>query len=226
MDIKCLIRYSHLKYFEAMTRTLALTTGPSSGIGAACACLLADASDVVLMARRVYRLQDLADELRKACAAVEALPADLSTREDIVTVRDRSSAGAVRLLIDNVGVGGSVPLRSSTSIRPRPMARSLSTLRRRDNSPASHSPACSPPKTAPSPRCPLPAPDGPRSTLYIAARPPRLPSLGYAPRCSAPARWPPSFTRAWDKPSRSMPPPAWSCPATLAPLARTGVQHR
>ncbi|GLP67459.1 hypothetical protein TUSST3_40810 [Streptomyces sp. TUS-ST3] len=68
---------SLLKYFEAMTRTLALTTGPTAGIGAASARLLADTSDAVLMARRVDRLQDLADELRKACAAVKALPVDL-----------------------------------------------------------------------------------------------------------------------------------------------------
>ncbi|MER6188111.1 SDR family NAD(P)-dependent oxidoreductase [Streptomyces sp. NPDC001652] len=93
-----------------MTRTLALTTGPSSDIGAASARLLADTSDAVLMACHVDRLQDLADELRKPCAAVKALPADHSTRDGTAMMRDRLSAGAVRLLISNVGVGGSAPL--------------------------------------------------------------------------------------------------------------------
>ncbi|MFF4031608.1 SDR family NAD(P)-dependent oxidoreductase [Streptomyces sviceus] len=93
-----------------MTRTLALTTGPSSSINAASARPLADTSAAVLMACRVDRLQDLADELRKACTAVKDLRADLSTREGFAMMRDRLSTGAVRLLISNVGVGGSAPL--------------------------------------------------------------------------------------------------------------------
>ncbi|WP_330293038.1 SDR family NAD(P)-dependent oxidoreductase [Streptomyces sp. NBC_00576] len=93
-----------------MTRTLALITGASSGIGAAYARLLAADSDFVLVARRADRLQDLAEELRKAGAAVEVLPADLATREGITLVAERQSAGDVRLLISNAGVGGYAPL--------------------------------------------------------------------------------------------------------------------
>lgn len=93
-----------------MTRTLALITGASSGIGAAYARLLADDSDFVLVARRTARLQELAGELRKAGAAVELLPADLATRQGIAEVSDRLSAGDVRVLISNAGVGGYAPL--------------------------------------------------------------------------------------------------------------------
>ncbi|MCX4554695.1 SDR family NAD(P)-dependent oxidoreductase [Streptomyces phaeochromogenes] len=89
-----------------MTRPLALITGASSGIGAAYARLLADDMDFVLVARRADRLEDLANELRKAGAAVEVLPADLATRAGIAAVTERLSAGDVRHLISNAGVGG------------------------------------------------------------------------------------------------------------------------
>ncbi|WP_105971149.1 SDR family NAD(P)-dependent oxidoreductase [Streptomyces geranii] len=93
-----------------MTRTLALITGASSGIGAAYARLLAPDADFVLVARRADRLQELAEELRKAGAAVEILPADLADRDGIATVTDRLGAGDVRLLISNAGAGGYAPL--------------------------------------------------------------------------------------------------------------------
>lgn len=89
-----------------MTRTLALITGASSGIGAAYARLLAPTHDLVLVARRVDRLNDLARELRAADATVEVLPADLGTAEGVATVTDRLTRGDVRLLVSNAGVGG------------------------------------------------------------------------------------------------------------------------
>ncbi|MFC0438121.1 SDR family oxidoreductase [Kutzneria buriramensis] len=93
-----------------MTRTLALITGASSGIGAAYTRLLAADHDLVLVARRADRLADLATDLRATGAAVEVLPADLSTPEGIATVTNRLAAGDVRLLISNAGVGGYAPL--------------------------------------------------------------------------------------------------------------------
>ncbi|MFI6932834.1 SDR family NAD(P)-dependent oxidoreductase [Streptomyces sp. NPDC050287] len=93
-----------------MTRTIALITGASSGIGAAYARLLADDRDLILVARRADRLADLADELRANGAAVEVLPADLMTREGIAAVTDRLAAGDVRMLISNAGAGGYAPL--------------------------------------------------------------------------------------------------------------------
>ncbi|MGW1784841.1 SDR family NAD(P)-dependent oxidoreductase [Streptomyces sp. NPDC002143] len=93
-----------------MSRALALITGASSGIGVAYARRLADDHDFVLVARRADRLAEVADELRKAGAAVEVLPADLGTREGLDAVTERLVIGDVRLLISNAGVGGYAPL--------------------------------------------------------------------------------------------------------------------
>ncbi|AMW08566.1 SDR family oxidoreductase [Streptomyces qaidamensis] len=93
-----------------MSRTLALITGASSGIGAAYARLLAADYDFVLVARRADRLSELADELRAAGAAVEVLPADLADHDGLTAVTKRLATGDVRLLISNAGDGGYAPL--------------------------------------------------------------------------------------------------------------------
>ncbi|WP_327657380.1 SDR family NAD(P)-dependent oxidoreductase [Streptomyces sp. NBC_00483] len=98
-----------------MTRTLALITGASSGIGAAYARLLADDHDLVLVARRGDRLADLAEELRACGAAVEVLPADLASHDGIAVVTDRLATGDVGMLISNAGAGGYAPL---TEVEP------------------------------------------------------------------------------------------------------------
>src|SRR4051812_44070359 len=92
-----------------MTRTLALITGASSGIGASYARLLADACDLILVARRVDRLDELAEHLRPRGAAVEILAADLATHAGIATVTDRLAAGDVRMLTTNAGASGYAP---------------------------------------------------------------------------------------------------------------------
>ncbi|GAA2136260.1 SDR family NAD(P)-dependent oxidoreductase [Glycomyces algeriensis] len=93
-----------------MTRTLALITGASSGIGAAYAQALAADHDLVLVARRADRLSEAAEKLRAAGAAVEVLPADLGTLGGVSIVADRLAAGDVRLLVNNAGAGGYAPL--------------------------------------------------------------------------------------------------------------------
>ncbi|MET9817445.1 SDR family NAD(P)-dependent oxidoreductase [Streptomyces sp. NPDC006355] len=105
-----------------MSRTLALVTGASSGIGAAYARLLAPDHDLVLVARRADRLNDLADRLRAAGAAVEVLVADLSSHDGLAAVTGRLAAGDVRLLISNAGVGGYAPL---TDVAPDEIDRLL-----------------------------------------------------------------------------------------------------
>jgi short-subunit dehydrogenase len=93
-----------------MTRTLALVTGAYSGIGASYARLLADDCDLILVARRADRLDELAERLRSGGAAVEVLAADLATHAGIATVTDRLAAGDVRMLISNAGASGYAPL--------------------------------------------------------------------------------------------------------------------
>ena len=62
----------------------AVVTGASSGIGEAFARSLADAGvDVVLVARRVDRLDALADGLRAKDVIVEVLAADLASVDGI-----------------------------------------------------------------------------------------------------------------------------------------------
>lgn len=91
-----------------MTRPVALITGPTSGLGAGYARRFArDGYDLILVARDIARLEDLAAELRAANGAdVEVLAADLSIADDRDRVVQRLAAG-VRVLVNNAGFGTS-----------------------------------------------------------------------------------------------------------------------
>ena len=91
-----------------MTRPAALITGPTSGLGAGYARRFArDGYDLVLVARDIARLEDLAAELRAANGVdVEILAADLSVAADRDRVAQRLAAG-VRVLVNNAGFGTS-----------------------------------------------------------------------------------------------------------------------
>ena len=91
-----------------MTRPAALITGPTSGLGAGYARRFArDGYDLVLVARDIARLEDLAAELRAANGVdVEILAADLSVAADRDAVVQRLAAG-VRVLVNNAGFGTS-----------------------------------------------------------------------------------------------------------------------
>ncbi len=91
-----------------MSRPVALITGPTSGLGEGFARrYAADGYDLVLVARDVERLEELADSLRTgANVNAEVLPADLSVAADRATVADRL-AGGVRVLVNNAGFGTS-----------------------------------------------------------------------------------------------------------------------
>lgn len=97
-----------------MSRPAALITGPTSGLGAGYARRFArDGYDLVLVARDVDRLVDLAAELRAAHRIdVEVLPADLSDAGDRDKVCARLAAG-VQVLVNNAGFGTSGELWST-----------------------------------------------------------------------------------------------------------------
>jgi short-subunit dehydrogenase len=89
---------------------VALVTGASSGIGRSIAEQLAAAgSDLVVVARRRDRLDELAAELRAAHGVtVEVLVADVAEPDQLALVEDRLRAG-VDLLVNNAGAGGQGP---------------------------------------------------------------------------------------------------------------------
>ena len=85
------------------TRRLAMVTGASSGIGAAFARRLArDGFSLILVARRLHPLQQLASELGGA----ETLAADLTLPEDLARIEARiAAAEELELLVNNAGFG-------------------------------------------------------------------------------------------------------------------------
>ena len=91
------------------TWTRALITGGTSGIGAAFATeLAARGTDLVLVARDTARLAGNAEELRRRYGVdVEVLAADLSERDQVLTVAERIAADddPIDLLVNNAGFG-------------------------------------------------------------------------------------------------------------------------
>jgi short-subunit dehydrogenase len=87
----------------------ALITGASSGFGAEYARQLAAAgTGLVLAARRLERLEELARDLKsKYGIKVDVIPADLSTPEGVASVESRIAAmPTLDLLVNNAGFGG------------------------------------------------------------------------------------------------------------------------
>jgi short-subunit dehydrogenase len=91
-----------------MSKGLAVITGASAGIGETFARQLARGGyDLLLIARRLDRLQALATELSRAYGVTaEPLAADLACDEDLHNVEARiAQAGNLALLVNNAGFG-------------------------------------------------------------------------------------------------------------------------
>jgi len=87
---------------------VALVTGASAGIGAAYARrLAAQGYDLLLVARRASRLEELAVELAgRHGVRAEPLPADLTSDSDLKTVEDRIAREEhLEFLLNNAGIG-------------------------------------------------------------------------------------------------------------------------
>src|ERR1700742_3638661 len=98
-------------------RKTAVVTGASSGIGAVYADRLAKRGyDVVLVARRLDRLEALANQMRKTHGVnVEVLQADLEKDSDIAKVEHALSANPpIRGLVNNAGLARLKPLAQSS----------------------------------------------------------------------------------------------------------------
>lgn len=94
-----------------MAKPVAVITGASSGIGLVFARRLARDHDLVLVARRWDKLQQIAEELRSAFGAqVELLQADLTADEDLMLVIHRIAREEnLALLVNNAGFGAGGP---------------------------------------------------------------------------------------------------------------------
>jgi uncharacterized protein len=90
---------------------LAMVTGASSGIGEAYAeRLAADGWDLVVVARRQERPEELAARLAEAHGVmVRAIRADLSSPDEIRQVYAEIDAAPVGMLVNNAGLGGYMP---------------------------------------------------------------------------------------------------------------------
>jgi hypothetical protein len=94
-------------------RGTAVVTGASSGIGAVYAGRLAERGyDLVLIARRADKLEQVAEQIRSRTGrAVVIFPADLSDELDLARVEVfLRETPSITLLVNNAGIGGALKL--------------------------------------------------------------------------------------------------------------------
>ncbi len=90
-----------------MAHRIAFITGASRGIGRACAIALAAAgAKVVLAARQIEKLDQVADEIRGGGGQAFVVPMDLGSQDSIKEAFSRASKdfGRVDILVNNAGI--------------------------------------------------------------------------------------------------------------------------
>ena len=95
----------------SLKEKVVLVTGASSGLGAHFAQVVSGAgAKVVIAARRVERLQALAEQLRAQGGEVVAVALDVTSRASVEAAFDlaQQTFGVVDVVINNAGVGGAV----------------------------------------------------------------------------------------------------------------------
>jgi len=98
--------HSDRKYTQAGTRGTAVVTGASAGLGRMFAeRLAAQGYNLIMVARRASKLEELALELRKQYeVAVEPIAADLATSEGVDRIAEYFSVrDDITLLVNNAG---------------------------------------------------------------------------------------------------------------------------
>lgn len=96
-----------------ITNKVVVITGASSGLGEATARYLAQqGAKLVLAARRVDRLQKLADDIQKAGGEALVVATDVSKRSDVENLIQQTLAkfGKVDVLVNNAGIMPQAPL--------------------------------------------------------------------------------------------------------------------
>lgn len=92
---------------HALTGTVAIVTGASSGIGAATAiALAAEGAEVTLIARRRARLDDLVAQIRASGGRAHSVEADLADAEAATNAVEQVArdAGRIDIIVNNAGM--------------------------------------------------------------------------------------------------------------------------
>jgi NADP-dependent 3-hydroxy acid dehydrogenase YdfG len=91
---------------KALEGTVALVTGASSGIGEATArALAAEGAKVALAARRLERLERLAEEIGRGGRTALAIESDITAKEQAIAAVDRTvdELGRLDIVVNNAG---------------------------------------------------------------------------------------------------------------------------